>query len=225
VATHPLATAEAAGSSVVQGGEDWLRGAGKAAQEGNLGEYLGRGFGSAAVNIGGLFVPGAEEAEAAGAVGRLGEASEVAGRAGDVAEAAGGAEHVAQPLEDLTRSAASEPPAAAGSSTALQTYWPPNRGFQGAPVAEELGTGTRVDRYGYEGGTFLSPEGTPHEMRSLAPGTTSKPYNIYEVAKPIEVQSGTVAPWFGQIGQGIQYELPMPVSEAIANGYLKRVGP
>ena len=62
-------------------------------------------------------------------------------------------------------------------------------------------------------------------MRSLAPGTTSKPYNIYEVTSPIQVQSGKAAPWFGQVGQGTQYELPMSVSDAIAKGYIKRVGP
>jgi Tuberculosis necrotizing toxin len=113
----------------------------------------------------------------------------------------------------------------AGGSRALQTYWPPNRGFQGAPIAEKLGVGTRIDRYGYEGGTFLSPEGTPTWMRSLAPGTTAKPYNIYEVTRPIEVQSGRAAPWFGQVGQGTQYELPMSVTDAIAKGHIKRVGP
>jgi hypothetical protein len=103
--------------------------------------------------------------------------------------------------------------------------WPPNRGFAGDPVAEALPAGTRLDRYGYEGGTFLSPEGTPVEARSLAPGTTDKPYNVYEVEQPITVQSGQAAPWFGQPGGGTQYELPMPVSDAIAQGYLKRVGP
>jgi len=111
------------------------------------------------------------------------------------------------------------------AGTALQTYWPPNRGFQGAPITEELSAGTRIDRYGYEGGTFLSPEGTPDWMRSLAPGTTSKPYNVYEVVKPIEVQSGKAAPWFNQVGGGIQHELPMSVSDAIAKGHLRRVGP
>jgi len=111
------------------------------------------------------------------------------------------------------------------AGTALQTYWPPNRGFQGTPITEELATGTRIDRYGYEGGTFLSPVGTPDWMRSLAPATTSKPYNVYEVVRPIEVQSGKAAPWFGQVGQGTQYELPMSVSDAIARGHLRRVGP
>ena len=115
--------------------------------------------------------------------------------------------------------------AAPRAGTALQTYWPPNRGFQGASITEDLPVGARIDRYGYEGGTFLSPQGTPDWMRSLAPGTTSKPYNIYEVTSPIQVQSGKAAPWFGQVGQGTQYELPMSVSDAIAKGYIKRVGP
>jgi len=102
--------------------------------------------------------------------------------------------------------------------------WPPDDGFEGPAVRETLPIGMQIDRYGFEGGTFLSPKGTPIEMRSLAPGTTAKPYNIYEVTKPIAVLSGKTAPWFGQPGGGIQYELPMPVTEAISEGYLKRMG-
>ena len=92
-------------------------------------------------------------------------------------------------------------------------------------MTEELPIGARIDRYGYEGGTFLAPEGTPIPMRSLAPGTTSKPYNVYEVTRPLQVQSGPASPWFGQPGLGTQYELPMSVTDALANGSLRRVGP
>lgn len=125
----------------------------------------------------------------------------------------------------LNRSIAAETAVVTKPGTALQTYWPPNRGFQGASITEELTVGARIDRYGYEGGTFLSPQGTPDWMRSLAPVTTPKPYNICEVTSPLQVQSGKAAPWFGQVGQSTQYELPMSVSDAIAKGYLKRVGP
>ena len=125
----------------------------------------------------------------------------------------------------ITRAARKRAGGATGSGEAEPIVWPPNRGFAGDPVSKPLPVGTRVDRYGYEGGTFLSPEGTPVEARSLAPGTTSKPYNVYEVEQPITVQSGEAAPWFGQPGGGTQYELPMPVSDAVAQGYLKRVGP
>jgi hypothetical protein len=68
--------------------------------------------------------------------------------------------------------------------------WPSNRGFAGEPVTQILQSGTRVDRCGYDGGTFVSPEGTPYSQRALAPGTEKKPYTIFEVMKPIAVQGG-----------------------------------
>jgi RHS repeat-associated protein len=103
--------------------------------------------------------------------------------------------------------------------------WPPNKGFLGESKRITLMPGTRVDRYGYEGGTFVSPEGTPYEMRSLAPGSNLKPYNIYDVVKPVEVSSGIVAPWFGEPGMGIQYEFSLSISDLLSKGILKRVGP
>jgi hypothetical protein len=68
--------------------------------------------------------------------------------------------------------------------------WPSNRGFAGNPVTKTLEVGKRIDRYGYEGGTFVSPEGIPYASRALAPGTNLKPYNVYEVVKPVDVQAG-----------------------------------
>jgi RHS repeat-associated protein len=103
----------------------------------------------------------------------------------------------------------------------ITTYYPPDRGFFDEPTSQVLDTGTRIDRYGGEGGTFVSPEGTPGPMRALPPGATTRPYHIYEVANPLEVRAGTVAPWFGQLGLGTQYELPDSVGNLIENGYLK----
>jgi len=37
--------------------------------------------------------------------------------------------------------------------------WPKNDGFAGTSENITLKPGTRIDRYGYEGGTFVSPEG------------------------------------------------------------------
>lgn len=109
-------------------------------------------------------------------------------------------------------------------STALAPYWPPNRGVLGKAETITLQPGTRIDRYGYEGGTFVSPAGTPYPARALPPGTDKKPYNIYEVVKPIEnVQAGKVAPWFGEFGCGTQYELPSPVADLRESGHLKKV--
>ena len=93
--------------------------------------------------------------------------------------------------------------------------WPPNRGFDGEPVTTTLQPGTRIDRYGYDGGTFVSPEGTPYSQRALAPGTESKPYTVFEVAKPVEVQGGKIAPWYGEEGGGIQYEFSESISELL----------
>jgi hypothetical protein len=75
--------------------------------------------------------------------------------------------------------AAEDAGAAAGKE--ITTYYPPNRGFFDEPTSQVLETGTRIDRYGREGGTFVSPEGTPEPMRALPPGATTRPYNIYEV--------------------------------------------
>ena len=102
--------------------------------------------------------------------------------------------------------------------------WPSNRGFAGEPITQILQPGTRVDRYGYDGGTFVLPEGTPYSQRALAPGTEKKPYTIFEVMKPIAVQGGKTAPWFGEEGGGMQYEFSVPISELLEHGVLKKVG-
>jgi hypothetical protein len=114
--------------------------------------------------------------------------------------------------------------AATTAGKELTTYYPPNRGFLGHPSKQTLEAGTRIDRYGREGGTFVSPEGSPLEMRALPPGAGDRPYNVYEVVNPVKVDAGTVAPWFGQLGLGTQYELPASVAELIEQGVLKAVG-
>jgi hypothetical protein len=62
-------------------------------------------------------------------------------------------------------------------------------------------------------------------MRALPPGSELRPYHVYEVVKPFDVQAGTAAPEFGQLGLGTQYELPMSVGSLISRGILKEVGP
>lgn len=101
--------------------------------------------------------------------------------------------------------------------------WPKNDGFAGDPKPVTLLTGTRIDRYGYENGKFVSPEGTPYGRRALAPGTESKPYNVYEVVKPFDAQGGKIAPWFDEVGGGTQYKFDKSIKELIDGGYLRRV--
>lgn len=119
----------------------------------------------------------------------------------------------------VTDNAAEVGATAAGNE--ITTYYPPNDGFFGEPTSQTLEAGTRIDRYGGEGGRFVSPEGTSEAMRALPPGATARPYNLYEVVNPIEVRAGTIAPAFGQLGLGTQYVLPDSVGNLIENGYLK----
>lgn len=104
-----------------------------------------------------------------------------------------------------------------------EVRWPNNDGFDEAPRNIILQPGDRVDRYGSDYGTFLSPVGVPYEQRSLAPGTELKPYSVFEVMKPIEVKSGKIATWFNQPGGGIQYIVPDIIDELIDKGFLRRI--
>ena len=103
------------------------------------------------------------------------------------------------------------------------TRWPFNDGFAEDPDTIILQPGTIIDRYGSDYGTFTSPQRTPYANRSLAPGTEMKPYSVFEIVKPIEVQAGKIAPWFNQPGGGIQYMLPDIVDELLDSGILRRI--
>jgi hypothetical protein len=107
----------------------------------------------------------------------------------------------------------------------LTTYFPPNRGFAGMSIKQTLQPGTMIDRFGTDAGRFVSPTGTPIPMRSLPYGAAEGPYGAFRVVKPIEVQGGSTAPWFGQLGGGMQYELPQSIQSLLRSGYLERVGP
>lgn len=100
--------------------------------------------------------------------------------------------------------------------------WPINDGFDGEPIKITLKQGTQIDRYGNEQGTFVSPKGTSFNERSLPFGAENRPYNSYEVVKPINnVKSGRTAPFYGQPGGGVQYKLPMTVEELKMGGFIK----
>jgi len=43
--------------------------------------------------------------------------------------------------------------------------------------------------------------------------------------EPLVVMSGPIAPWFGQPGQGVQYELTVPVRDLLALKKLKQEEP
>jgi hypothetical protein len=121
-------------------------------------------------------------------------------------------------LERIGASAAEE----TASLLPARSPWPGNSGFiEGTVERKFLMPGETIDRYGFGGGTFASPAGTPIEARALRPGTENLPFNTYQVVKPFEVNAGGVQPWFGQPGLGTQYELPVSVNTLLNRGIIK----
>jgi hypothetical protein len=102
--------------------------------------------------------------------------------------------------------------------------YPGNDGFAGKTEILTLKPGDVIDRYGGTNKTsrFTSPQGTSIEARSLPPDANLSIYEKFQVAKPFQVQSGTVAPWFGQSGGGIQY-VTSPIDLLINQGYITRI--
>ncbi|WP_422745632.1 glycohydrolase toxin TNT-related protein [Mycobacterium sp. WMMD1722] len=80
----------------------------------------------------------------------------------------------------------------------------------------ELPRGTELGRFGYPGGTYLAPEGTPFAGLSLPPDSAMKPYFGYVVDNPANlppgwrVEQSIAAPWFHQPGGGTQYRIIAP---------------
>lgn len=126
--------------------------------------------------------------------------------------------------------------------------YPPENGFllnaNGQPIeyVVPLGVGQRLDRFGSERGGFLAPLGTPFGQRALPPMSLDNVsydpahtcnYHLYAVIKSFKVESGPIAPGFGQMGYGRQYQLiasllpgsPMQPSVMwlVDHGYLQRL--
>jgi RHS repeat-associated protein len=101
--------------------------------------------------------------------------------------------------------------------------WPANYGFSDISSRMTLRPGAIVDRYGREGGTFVSPVGTSFPQRALPQSSWAPTSNAYRVLKPIEVDGGIIAPWWGQPGGGVQFQLPASVRDLIKSGHLGRI--
>jgi Tuberculosis necrotizing toxin len=108
--------------------------------------------------------------------------------------------------------------------------------------AQALTPGSRIDRFGFPGGGYLSPAGTPFPQRALPPQNLNTPadsplsnYHLYCVAMEFTVDAGPIAPWFAQPGMGQQYKLEMKhlpkagkelsVAWLIKKGYLVEKNP
>jgi hypothetical protein len=109
-------------------------------------------------------------------------------------------------------------------ATELVKYYPDNNGFMGAIEQISLMPGQIIDRYGGSNySRFFSPSGTPASARALPSETAAQPLRNFEVLKPFEVQSGTVAPWFGQPGGGTQYLSPVRLEVLIKRGIVREI--
>ena len=105
---------------------------------------------------------------------------------------------------------------------AIQSYYPPNRGFLGRPITETLKPGTMIDRYGgADSSRFFSPAGTPQSARSLPPSVAAQELRTFKVIKPFEVETGTVAPAFNQFGLGTQYRASLQLRELLREGFVE----
>jgi RHS repeat-associated protein len=115
---------------------------------------------------------------------------------------------------------------ATSTSTALTKFFPDNSGFAGATDQTFLMPGQTIDRYGgTDFSRFFSPSGTAEAARALPPGIGDLPLRTFEVVKPFEVQSGIVAPWFNQVGGGIQYMTPVNLDILLNRGILNEITP
>jgi len=108
------------------------------------------------------------------------------------------------------------------ASKALVRRDPPNNGSLGGELDFTLLPGAMVDRYGLEGGRFLSPAGTPKEMRALRTDPGDADPSVYKVMLPLDVKVSQVAPAYNQIGLGTQYRTSESVADLRRRGFLSR---
>ena len=119
--------------------------------------------------------------------------------------------------------------ASSGPSTSnqisVQPQWPPYDGFEaGKSYWMHLLPCTLIDRYGYETGSFFAHVGTPFDQRALPAKNQSFDLWQYEVMKPLLVQGGYAAAWFGQPGGGAQYKSELSAQDLVNLNFLRRIG-
>ena len=96
--------------------------------------------------------------------------------------------------------------------------WPPNDGCAAAPVTEVVPTGTLIDRFGSEGGTFFSPKGESFKSRAVPYVCKAMDYRVYKVLQPLTVKGCKAAPWFDEPGGAKQVQTADPAYKLVAAG-------
>ncbi|MDP9033562.1 MAG: DUF6531 domain-containing protein [Myxococcota bacterium] len=114
---------------------------------------------------------------------------------------------------------------AGAASRAIVPYYPADNGFLRTTTPTVLQPRQVIDRVGGSAASrFFSPVGTPLAARALPPGTTGA-LRTFEVLKPIDAQSGTVAPAFGQLGLGTQFRTASTLEDLLNGDFLREVTP
>ena len=99
--------------------------------------------------------------------------------------------------------------------------YPPNNGAVGKEEKTVLPKGTVVSRYGSNRGKYTSPDGTSLGERSLDKKTRyDNELHRFKLTEEFECIEGVVAPWFDQVGRGIQYKFSKSIEQLIKEGVL-----
>ncbi len=99
--------------------------------------------------------------------------------------------------------------------------YPPNNGAIGKEEKTVLPKGTVISRYGSNRGKYTSPDGTSLGERSLDKKTRyDNELHRFKLTEEFECIEGVVAPWFDQVGRGIQYKFSKSIEQLIKEGVL-----
>ncbi|MGH8959797.1 MAG: glycohydrolase toxin TNT-related protein [Jatrophihabitantaceae bacterium] len=122
-------------------------------------------------------------------------------------------------------------PSDGSGDSAPRWKYPKNSGFAEQPVKRVIKPGTQLMRYGKEGGRYFTDLGTSPDEVSIPPDSAAGPRSIYVVVKPLEVDSGTAAPWtfrydgraYPNRGGGNQYRTNEDAAQLRARGVIRRI--
>lgn len=94
-----------------------------------------------------------------------------------------------------------------------EPIWPSNKGFRGKPYLHTLAVGVVVDKMGVRPrGNFLAlPQVSRSERAVPDKGKYLEIYqtvHTFKTTEQVHTYAGTIAPWFGEVGLGIQYYVP-----------------
>lgn len=99
--------------------------------------------------------------------------------------------------------------------------WPANDGCAAAPVTVTLPAGMVVDRFGSEGGNFLSTPDQGFGARAMPYVCQRMAYTVYRVKQPVTAQACPAAAWFGEPGGAPQFKTAENVAALLRDGVLE----